>query len=301
MPRELPGRPELDMIRGLREELLASTAGIEADTPGGRVRVSDVPVFRETGDGLRQAVRVRLQPIVAGGPLTIRIGQGGVGFDEVELGGDVVETALLFVPEVTAATTHEVEVLSSGERVASVQVEVLPQRKWTIHLVHQSHYDIGYTDPQVMVLSAQQAYIDDALELATITDDWPEDSRFRWTIEATWPLRHWLRTRPASARDEFVRRVNEGRIEVNALPFSMHTEAYSFDELARQLVFAQELRDELGISITTAMQTDVPGATIGLATLLTDAGIEFLSVAHNYAGRSIPHLLDGQELTRPFR
>ena len=49
------------------------------------------------------------------------------------------------------------------------------------------------------------------------------------------------------------------------------------------------------------MQTDVPGATIGLATLLTDAGIEFLAVAHNYAGRSIPHLLDGQDLTRPFR
>jgi hypothetical protein len=97
-----------------------------------------------------------------------------------------------------------------------------------------------------------------------------------------------------------VRRISEGRIEVNALPFSMHTEAYSFDELARQFDFAQELRDTAGIEITTAMQTDVPGSTIGLSTLLTDAGIRFLAVAHNYAGRSIPHLLDGQELTRPF-
>ena len=48
------------------------------------------------------------------------------------------------------------------------------------------------------------------------------------------------------------------------------------------------------------MQTDVPGATIGLLTSLVDADIRYLSVAHNYAGRSAPHLVGGQDLTRPF-
>src|SRR5438093_187399 len=49
------------------------------------------------------------------------------------------------------------------------------------------------------------------------------------------------------------------------------------------------------------MQTDVPGTTVGLLNLLTEAGVRYLSVAHSYAGRSVAHLLDGQRLTRPFR
>src|SRR4029077_15212549 len=40
--------------------------------------------------------------------------------------------------------------------------------------------------------------------------------------------------------------------------------------------------------------------TVGLAQLLVDAGVRFLSVSHNYAGRSVPHHVGGQSLTRPF-
>jgi hypothetical protein len=80
----------------------------------------------------------------------------------------------------------------------------------------------------------------------------------------------------------------------------MHTEAYSFDELAEQLRYTHQLREDYGIDIVSAMQTDVPGATVGLSTLLTDAGVRYFSVAHNYAGRSIPHMVDGQDLKRPF-
>jgi hypothetical protein len=80
----------------------------------------------------------------------------------------------------------------------------------------------------------------------------------------------------------------------------MHTEAYSIDELARTLCFADALREEHGIEIVTAMQTDVPGAVPGLATLLTEAGVRYLAVAHNYAGRSVPYLHGGQDLQRPF-
>jgi len=80
----------------------------------------------------------------------------------------------------------------------------------------------------------------------------------------------------------------------------MHTEAYSIDELARTMRFADALRDAHGIEIVTAMQTDVPGAVPGLATLLSAAGIRYLAVAHNYAGRSVPYLHGGQELRRPF-
>ncbi len=281
-----------------RRELIANTEGITVGAGLARVRISNVPLFRSSGATLQQGIRLRTEG--AAGQLDVSVSRDGTILDRCAIISGGVSTEFLFVPEVAADTAHVIDISSDGDLVATVPFTATPQRKWSIHLVHHSHYDIGYTDPQSLVLASQLTFIDDALEMVGATDDWPDDARFRWSIEVNWPLRHWLRTRPQSAIDELVRRVREGRIEINALPFSMHTEAYSFDELARQFSFTHELRRELGVEIVTAMQTDVPGATIGLSTLLTDAGVRFLSVAHNYAGRSIPHLLDGQDLTRPF-
>ncbi|MDQ3657371.1 MAG: alpha-mannosidase [Chloroflexota bacterium] len=283
-----------------RRELVANTAGLDVDAGRYRVRISNAPLFRQGTGGLLQGIRLRTEATGDGAPIDVSISLDGSELDHISVSTGTVSTEFLFVPEVTAESGHVIDFASGGESLARVPFTVVPQRKWSIHLVHHSHYDIGYTDTQTDVLASQLTFIDDALELVAATDEWPTDAQFRWSIEVNWPLRHWLRTRPKPAIDELVRRVGEGRIEINALPFSMHTEAYSFDELARQFDFTQQMRRELGVEIVTAMQTDVPGATIGLSTLLTDAGIRFLAVAHNYAGRSIPHLLDGQDLTRPF-
>jgi len=284
-----------------RKQLIDATDGIDLEAGPFAIRVSNVPLFRRVDDRLCQAVRVRIRQPGDAPSLTVRLRDGDTVVDEQPAErAERPQSVFLLVPKVDEVRPLTFEAVVDGSVVASVPFEVTPQRTWTIHLVHHSHYDIGYTDPQVEVMASQLAYIDGALERAVLTDDWPDDARFRWTIEVNWPLKHWLRTRPAWAREALVQRVREGRIEINALPFSMHTEAYSFDELARQLSFTQALRDELGVEIITAMQTDVPGATIGLSTLLTDAGIRYLSVAHNYAGRSIPHMRDGQDLTRPF-
>ncbi|MGH2930585.1 MAG: glycoside hydrolase family 38 C-terminal domain-containing protein, partial [Solirubrobacteraceae bacterium] len=55
------------------------------------------------------------------------------------------------------------------------------------------------------------------------------------------------------------------------------------------------------IPVVSAMQTDVPGATSALPELLTGAGVLNLSVAHNFAGRSVPYRHGGQRLPRAFR
>jgi hypothetical protein len=207
---------------------------------------------------------------------------------------------LLFLPERESSRPVEVVISAGGEQRFRAPVEVHPQRKWEIFLIHHSHLDIGYTDPQPAVLRHHLAYLDSVLDLAAATDEWPDPARFRWNVEANFPLRHWLSSRPPGSVDSFMDRVREGRVEITALPFSMHTEAYSIDELSRQLRFADELRDRYSVRIDTAMQTDVPGATTGLLHVLAGGGVRFLSVAHNYAGRSVPHLVGGQRLTRPF-
>jgi hypothetical protein len=286
-----------------RRQLINATegSGIDLDAPPFRVRVSNVPLFREIGDALHQAVRVRVPAHDGCEPFAVRLRDGErVVAEQIVECADRPQSVHLLTPEASEPVTLTFEAERAGTVLGASPFEISPQRKWTVHLVHHSHYDIGYTDTQSEVMASQLSYIDAALELATMTDDWPEAAKFRWNVEVNWPLGQWLASRPRWAREELVRRVEEGRIEVNALPFSMHTEAFSFDELARQLAFASELRSRHGIEIVSAMQTDVPGATVGLATLLTDAGVRYLSVAHNYAGRSIPHHLDGQELSRPF-
>jgi hypothetical protein len=290
-------------IRGVvshRRQLIAGTAGVDLALGAEAVRFSNVPLFKERDGRLHQAVRVRVPANLPAG-VTARLTGNGQAGDTVSLESTPRPHSIyLLTPEVDATTSATVEVLQNGAVAASAEFSIEPQRKWTVHLVHHSHYDIGYTDTQSTVLESQLSFIDLALELCTVTDDWDDAAKFRWNIEVNWPLKQWLKTRPKAAREALKRRIAEGRIEVNALPFSMHTEAYSFDELAKQLAFTDELRREHGVDIVSAIQSDVPGATIGLSTLLTDAGIKYFTVAHNYAGRSIPFLNDGQQLTRPF-
>ncbi|MDP8900024.1 MAG: hypothetical protein M3N33_02520, partial [Actinomycetota bacterium] len=294
---------EVDRAWGLHahwDELIGGTEGIDVEAGPASLRIAPLPLFAIHDGALRQAVRIHAGGMGAVAPLTLSIERDGTELDRgvIVSSGDAV-SLLLLVPEVTAETPHVVRISGAGEDI-EVPVLVPPQRKWTVDLIHHSHLDIGYTDPQAVVLDQQVAYLDAVLDLIDESDGWPEDARFRWNVETTWLLQHWLARRPREERERLFARVREERIEINALPFTMHTEAFSMDELARQLDFAVELRERHDVEIVSAMQTDVPGATLGLATLLTDAGIENLSVAHNFTGRSVPYLLDGQHLRRPF-
>ena len=80
-----------------------------------------------------------------------------------------------------------------AEHVSLVLEPVTP---WTIHLVQHTHTDIGYTRPQTEILPEHLRFIDYALDFCDETDDWPDDAQFRWTCEASWPVREYLRSRP---------------------------------------------------------------------------------------------------------
>jgi hypothetical protein len=300
MPRRLAPHGHWN-TNDTRRELITSAPSADLMAGDLAVRATAVPLFRQTDGGLQQAIRLWIESPNAweGVVLSTRSGERVLDQSTVAVpsGGGSFH---VFVPEVDAPTRFTVAVEVPGAENGRAEVEVGPQRKWSVFLVHHSHFDIGYTDPQAVVIEHQLRYLDAVLDLIAATDDWPEDAKFRWNVEVTYPLRQWMATRPKAARDEFVRRVKEGRIEVHALPFSMHTEVYSIDELAWGLKFAGELREQHGLDITSAIQSDVPGATIGLLTLLTAAGIRYFNVAHNYAGRSLPFRFGGQDLTRPF-
>ncbi len=277
------------------------------------LRASVLPLFRRDPDdpagALLQVVRVRLR-VSGGGRLTVALRDGdGALVDETSwdfAAGGAWVTAVrdLWVPEVREGEARRVtvEVADTSGPVGSGALTVTPQRKWTVYVVHHSHLDIGYTDPQGIVLRNHLEYLDSVLDLvaATSGDGWDDDARFRWNVESNLPARRWLEARPEAARARMAEAARQGRVEITAMPFQLHTEACSTEELQRMLRGVIELRERYGIPVRSAMHTDVPGATVGLIDALAAVGIPYLSAAHNWAGRSVPYLVGGQELTRPF-
>jgi len=289
--------PEARLPEAPRRELRRGTTGVELEADGVSFRAGDIPLLRRApGGGLEQCVRIAVSADRDLGPVRFALGDVET---TVELHAGE-QSLRLFVPEALEPSPRTLTIEGPADLRLRQQLELRPQRKWRIFLIHHSHLDIGYTDPQALLLSHHLSYLDSTLDLAARTDEWVEPARFRWNVEANWPLERWLAARPPGLREELLARVREGRIEVCALPFTMHAEAASLDELARQLRFADALGEQTGVPIVTAMQTDVPGAPAGLVNLLADAGVRYLSVAHNYGGRAAPYLTGGQQLTRPF-
>ncbi|MFL1905748.1 glycoside hydrolase family 38 C-terminal domain-containing protein [Streptomyces tauricus] len=307
MPKPPLTRPswwDSDIARDiLRDRVVTATVGM-GDL---EVRLSGEPLLRHDGSGgLLQSIRVRLHrqgaAAGAGAPRITRVRVttgGGTPVRSELLSGPGTDLRVL-VPEVDAPTPLRIELPDLAEGTW-LDFEARPQRHWTLHLVQHSHLDIGYTDPQGRVMAESRAYLDSLLELCRDTDDWPEPARFRWAVEGFHSFQDWSANRPARQVENFLERVREGRVELTAMPFNLHTETCSTDELHELLRPVTELRDRHGIDITTAMQTDVPGQVVGLPDVLVDNGIRYLSVAHNWAGRAVPHLVGGAHLPRLFR
>ncbi|TDD93585.1 glycoside hydrolase family 38 C-terminal domain-containing protein [Actinomadura rubrisoli] len=293
------GSPDYD---GIRDALRRDTSTEVLAVRGLTVRAAVLPLFRRDGAGaLRQAVRLTLSG-GRGAEVALKDGADVLASATVDgAAGDGGAAVTLLVPEVEAARRVTLEVRDADGLVGAAPLDLTPQRKWSVFVVHHSHLDIGYTDTQGTVLRHHLDYLDAALRLARETDGRPDDARFRWSVESSLPALRWLATRPEDQVAEFAERVRAGNIEVTAFPMQLHTEACSTEELYRQLRFVADLRRDHGIEVRSAMHTDIPGAVVGTVDALNAAGVRYLAAAHNWAGRSVPYITGGDRLGRPFR
>jgi Glycosyl hydrolases family 38 N-terminal domain len=282
--------------RGLRDTAFESVGEL-----GGRpVEVACLPLFRRVANRLEQVIRFRL----ASGPWRrLRLeGADGSELGTWDLADDgCITGADAYILEIDAPQAFRYAVLDEdGREAVEGRVTASPQRKWSVSLIHHSHLDVGYTDPQPLVVKNHLEYLDSALDLVNQTSSWDDNVRFRWNVEVNWPLERWLRVRGDRDRSRMVDAIKAGSIGVGALSLNLHSEACAIEELYEMVRFAVDFRREHGIILTSAMQTDVPGGVTSLVEVLADAGVRYLSVAHNYAGRSVPYLIGGEDLERPF-
>jgi alpha-mannosidase len=159
-------------------------------------------------------------------------------------------------------------------------------REWFVNLVMHSHTDIGYTRPQTEILPEHLRYIDYALDFCDLTDNYPDDAKFRWTCESSWPLQEYLKSRPKSQIDRLRSRVTEGRIQLTAMMFNLSEMA---DEvlLAGMLKPVKQIRNA-GLNIECAMQNDINGIGWCFVDFFNGIGIKYLIMGEHGHRALIP-------------
>ncbi len=235
------------------------------------------------GNRLVQPVEVHI--IHLGEPAKARIspvGQESIqanikfGFNRIEL----------TFPEVSREKARTLAVETSLQEPIIKKFFQKPVKKWTVYLVQHTHTDIGYTRPQTEILPEHLRFIDYALDYCDLTENYPDDAKFRWTCEASWAVSQYLKSRPPGQIERLKKRVEEGRIEVTGMMFNM-------SEIADENLYAASLSPvktfkDLGLEVTTAMQNDVNGIAWCLADFFPGIGVEYLIMGQHGHRALIP-------------
>ncbi len=221
------------------------------------------------GDDARRRLLLDITHLGEPGPLVVAADDGVGRTVDLAVGHNRVPVDL---PPLAAAVDTDLAVTFPDATTQRLTVARRPVRPWTVDLVQHTHTDIGYTRPQTEILPEHLRFLDYALDFCDLTDDLPDDARFRWTCEATWPVREFVRHRPARQVDRLRRRVAEGRIALGALPFNL-SELADDAVLAAMLEPIAELADA-GLPVRLAMQNDVNGVAWCLADTLPPLGVD---------------------------
>ena len=190
------------------------------------------------------------------------------------------------LPEVNTEKEVDLELSAGSRKIGQIAVKTFPVKHQTIYLLQHTHTDIGYTKPQTEILAEHIRYIDYAIEYSELTENFPDDAKFRWTCEAAWAVKEYIMNRPKEQVDKFVKYVKKGQIEVAGMFFNM---SEIVDENSFKTFF-EPLRTfkKLGIPIKTAIQNDVNGIAWCLADYLPDVGIKYFTMGENGHRALIP-------------
>ncbi|AZQ61652.1 hypothetical protein EI427_05220 [Flammeovirga pectinis] len=202
------------------------------------------------------------------------------------------------VPKVTEDTQVPVKVTVGKKVLDNKMLDVTPVKPYTVHLLHHSHVDIGYTHTQDEVEKVQWKNLDDAVMMSKKTVDYPEGSKFKWSVEVMWAVESYLKNASPEKRADFLAAVRSGAIELDGLYGNMLTGLSNPQELVESTFDALQIAKEVDVPLESAMITDVPGYTWGLVPVLAHSGIKYLS-----AGTNVFHRIGGTISTwgdRPF-
>ena len=93
----------------------------------------------------------------------------------------------------------------------------LPKKIERVDIVHMSHTDVGFTDHPAVCREQQTRYLDIAIDGVLATESAPKEAQFAWTAEAALTVDDWWRKNSPERRDDLIRAIKTGRLEITAL------------------------------------------------------------------------------------
>ncbi|UCF20876.1 MAG: hypothetical protein JSU87_05580 [Gemmatimonadota bacterium] len=257
------------------------------------VTLRNAPVLLQGREGREQMVRVDLLYLGDSGRFRMASSQAQLEAT-LSLGLNRFEIP---VPEVEKESKTALSLEVDDYRADTV-FSVLPVRPMTLHLIHHTHLDIGYTHHQSEVERLQWEHLENALRYGAASEGYPDGARFVWNPEGLWAVESYLERHDQVKQERLVEGIRRGWIELDGLFANLLTGLTSSEGLMRGLQSARRLSARAGVRIESAMLSDIPGFTWGLVPVLAQNGIKYLSIGPNF-GHRIGHFLE-EWGDRPF-
>ena len=146
-------------------------------------------------------------------------------------------------------------------------------RPWTVHLIHHSHTDIGYTETQQRIEQRHRRFTDQALEIIGSG----RDEGFVWNNECHWALEGWWRDAAKERREELAAAVRAGKFGLSGT-YAHFNEMVDDFVLRRMLGRSSEFAAGIGVNIDSAISADINGFGWGYSQALHDHGVRNLIV-----------------------
>ncbi|UCG47004.1 MAG: hypothetical protein JSU94_16075 [Phycisphaerales bacterium] len=244
--------------------------------------VATVPALARKNERFYQPLRTTIHHFGKPDTYTLRV----TGIDPTEhklkTGINTIEA---LVPAVEAETTLDVAIQLDGKTVGRHRPALRPVRKWEIYLLPHSHVDIGYSNVQSAVEPKHWEYLEQAIQASRETSDYPHESRYKWNVEVLWAVDSYMKQASPEKQREFIDAVKKGWIGLDALYCNELTGLCRPEELVRLLDYARRLKKQYGLTIDSAMITDIPSFTWGIVPVLAQSGVKYFSLAPNAGAR----------------
>lgn len=186
----------------------------------------------------------------------------------------------------TQSDTIFIHIKDQYSHIVPVILEPVPHRE--VHFLPHSHVDVGFTHLQDEVELLQWRNLEEGIELAEKTKDYPENARYKWNVEVLWAVDGYLKQATPAKKQRLIEAIQKGWIGLDAFYATMLTGIQKPEELMQIFAFAHDLEKMTGVPIKSSMTTDVPGAQWGTVTALGENGIKYLNFGPNH----MPHMPD---------
>lgn len=245
--------------------------------------VNPMPFLLKDG---RQTIALTVLHFGKRQPLRVRVNNKESYLFAIEDGVNSFDIPVNAVQKEDSVSIH---IETGGKVLVSRFVRLKPVTYRVLHFIHHSHTDIGYSNLQPDVLKIHLKNIDDALRMIGATRNYPPEARFKWNIESMWVVDHYMQQAAVAQKEKFIAAVREGSICLSALYANLLTGLSEPEETFHYTAYAAELRKEYGVTINSAMISDVPGYAWTTVTALARGGVKYFSSGPNYLGESHPY------------